>query len=997
MTTGHDQPISHRESDNSMKITFLGGADEVGASCSLIEVAGKRLLIDAGIRISPKSNRGIQKDQLPDLQPISAVGGPDYILVTHAHTDHTAALPLIMEQYPHTPVLMTRPTEALVRVLQKDAQNIMRNRYEEEGELPMFDEISVNRLMDAIQLVEFNQAVKLGEGLQVTYHVAGHIAGAAMLVIESTEGTLVMSGDISMSPQRTVKSVDVPRIKADALVLESTYGGKLHANREAEEKRLIQTLQKVTERGGKVLIPAFALGRSQEIIQIIHAFSDKLDVPVYVDGMVRSVCDAYARFADLLPAFTVRQAGDKHLFFRDNVKPIRNRDMRDEVARSNSPCIVIASSGMLTGGASVHYAKHFARDDFNAIFLTGYQDEESPGRFLQRVMRDKDKGQTPTLRLGDSKVPLRCEIGTYSLSAHADESELINVAQAFKPDEVMLVHGDEGARHSLATGLRQRQVITTTPRIGTERSFNFKSRPWAIGKKVSKGNQSGNVDLFKLWESLKGQVGDYFSARELAQAWWGDGERADAMQERLQLADNIYFAADWRNKSTFQIKSEIQVKRSQRQRAIMLANPDLVGKLVVLRNSNGQPRLAVVVGADIDSFDAKVQNAKGTHYPADALLWVIGDWDGVAGVDGSIRTQLNALLKNARAHMDEVIDFPTRKALAAEERVVKPDDLLPDPLPATVDYQTALTSVVLALAADGAELVQDGLKPVRALEHGPLEQNEARELTMSMFSDDARLRKVGMDIHRNRLLLYFDFPQAAQRLYVEQIEDLIEQSGWDVKVQPQVNQQALSVALDELLPKGVEISKGPSYYMDKREVQVELSGIEDESIKDELTQQFLRLTDFKLTVSERQPVSVDVEAITATATGEKIEINQAYALIRQALEPLGLYKVGLKQGRLLLTFISPQVGYRHADTFKELAQITGYDLDVHPHPNQQKIMEVMRKLAQAVGWTISKGPSIYVDRATIGVKLANEPDAIIAEQVAHELDQQTGYQLEITT
>ncbi|MCL4256716.1 MAG: MBL fold metallo-hydrolase, partial [Anaerolineae bacterium] len=292
-----------------MNITFLGGADEVGASSTLIEIAGKRILVDVGIRISPKTNRGIQNDQLPDLQPISAMGGFDYLLVTHAHTDHTGALPLVVEQYPHVPVLATRPTQVLTRILQADAQRIMKSKHEEEGELPIFDEIASQRLMDAFQTVEFNQPIHLGEGLQVTYHVAGHIAGAAMLVFESEEGTLVMSGDLSLNQQRAVVPAKVPRIKADALVLESTYGGKLHANRDAEEKRIIASLKAVTDGGGKALIPAFALGRAQEVLQIILAYRDQLDVPVYVDGMVRSVCNGYATFADLLPPNSVKMAG----------------------------------------------------------------------------------------------------------------------------------------------------------------------------------------------------------------------------------------------------------------------------------------------------------------------------------------------------------------------------------------------------------------------------------------------------------------------------------------------------------------------------------------------------------------------------------------------------------------------------------------------------------------------------------------------------------------
>lgn len=818
-----------------------------------------------------------------------------------------------------------------------------------------------------------------------------------MLILESSEGTLVMSGDVSMSEQRTVKSVEVPRIKADALVLESTYGGKLHANRVAEEKRLMQTLQRVTERGGKVLIPAFALGRSQEVIQIIHAFRDQFDVPVFVDGMVRSVCDAYARFADLLPPRTVKMAGDDHLFFRNKVKPIRSNEHRQEVARSAALCVVVASSGMLTGGASVVYAEHFAPEERNAILLTGYQDEEAPGRFLQRIMREQEQGETPVLSLGDKKVKVRCELGTYSLSAHADESELISIAEAFKPQEIMLVHGDEGPRHSIATGLRQRQRITTTPRIGTERTFAFQSKPWAIGAKVKSGGHTGEVELRELWNSLKDQAGSYFSSRELAQVWWGDGERAKEMAIRLDQQDNVYFAADWRNKTTFRVNSQGQVDAALRRRAIMLANPDIVGKLIVLRNSNDQPRLGVVKSADIDSFEAIVQGAKGSRNPADALLWVVGDWDGVEGVEGSVKTQLTALMKNARAQIDVLFPYSKRLELVEAGQAVTPESLLPETLPEGVDRQTALVAIILGLAEDGATLEQNGLKPQRALQSGPLEQNEARELALTFFPPEARLRKVGLDVHRKRLLLSFDFPQAAERAYADRIEELIEQTGWNVQVKPQVNQGALAMALNELLPAGASISKGPSYYMDKREVQAEISGLDDTS---DLEANFLRMTDFRLVTSRKGDSAPTPEAVVAPASseqGEQMEINAAYALVREVLEPRGLYKVGLKQGQLVLSFISPQVGERCTEEITSLAKKTGYSMSIHPHPNQQQIIQVAQRLVSGAGWQVQKGPSIHVDRATIGFKLLVSPPDAEVEEVAAALEEKTGYSLEIST
>ena len=974
-----------------MKITFLGGADEVGASCSLIEIAGKLILVDAGIRISPRSNRGVQNSQLPDLQPISAVGGPDFILVTHAHTDHTGALPLVLEQYPHVPVIATQATQTLTRVLQLDAQRIMKSRQEQEGELPLFDEISVQRLMDAFQTIEFNKPLKLGEGLQVTYYTAGHIAGAAVLVFESGEGTLVMSGDISKSEQRTVQSVVVPPIKADALVLESTYGGKLHANRVGEEKRLMQTLQRVTERGGKVLIPAFALGRAQEVIQIIHAYGDEFDIPIYVDGMVRTVCDAYHTFADILPKPTVRMAKDEHLFFRGKVRPIRNGAHRMEVAMSESPCVVVSSSGMLTGGASVVYAKHFAPDERNAILLTGYQDEEAPGRFLQRIMREREGGDTPTLKFDDATIKVRCEIGTYSLSAHADEMELVSFADALKATDIMLVHGDPGARHSLATALRQRGKSVTTPKIGQTKQLSYKERPWGVAG-VQAGKEQGDVDLQKLWESLKGRANDFFSLRELAQVWWGAADRIAEMQAALDSDRNIYFSADWRNNKSYKVKTDEQIQRIQRSRAIMLANPDIIGKLIVMRNSNGQPRLAVVNGADIDSFSAMVHNQRGTQHPADALLWVIGEFEKLDD-EKSVRGNLTDLHQEIRKYKDMILPFSKRLKLAQDGKPILPELLMPDELPEGIDLQIALAAIVMTLAEDGATLERGGLLPHRAREYGPLEQNEARDLAMELIPDNAYLRKVGMDIHRKRLILTFDFPDTIERRFGKDIEQVIEQTGWDVHIKPAVNQQSLGIVAEEIMPEGVTIKKGPSYHMDKRQVQYELSNVTDEQIS-ELSKTFRELTGYDLIISNRSSDTLASDApVGDVVAGQKMEINAAYGLIRSRLDAVGLGKTSLKQGNIVLSFISPQVGERYIDEIQKLSQETGYPLRIHPHPNQHQIMLIANKFLRETDWTITKGPGIHTDRAELSIKVAGDIEVSQLEQLNARLVEATGFKL----
>jgi Cft2 family RNA processing exonuclease len=977
-----------------MNLTFLGGADEVGASSTLISISGKQILVDAGIRISPRTNRGIQNDQLPDLRPISEAGGPDYILVTHAHTDHTGALPLIVEQYPHVPVLATRPTVDLVRILQADAQRIMQSRQEQEGELPLFDEIAAERLVNAFQPVEFRQPVRLGDSLQVTFHPAGHIAGAAMLVLESDTGTLVMSGDVSLSDQRAVVKAVVPNVKADALVLESTYGGKLHANRVAEEKRLIETLRQVVARGGKALIPAFALGRAQEVLQIILAYRDQLDVPVYADGMVRAVCRAYAGFADWLPSRTARAAGDNPLFFRDNVMPVRSAAHREEIARAEGPAVIVASSGMLTGGASVMYAAALAGDAHNAIFLTGYQDEEAPGRFLQRIMRQHEAGDSVTLRLNDQAVALRCQLGTYSLSAHADESELASVADVLEVDDVMLVHGDPGARHSLATNLRQRGRRVQTPKIGQTITFAFAPRPWAMGQ-VSSGHESRSLDTRELWEALKQQAGNFYSAGELARMWWGDTTRAEEVIT-VMTADELYFAADWRRRDTFCVRTPEQVARTQRQRAIMLAHPDIVGQLVVLRDSNNRPRVGVVVNAEAEKFEANVYGAKGRHYPADALLWAIAPWrEFPADTDGKLR--IGSALRQAQELQDTILPFARRQKLVSQAEPVIPEKLLPSLLPTGVTREIATLAAVLALARDGAVLGQNGLVPQRAQQGEPMEMNQARQAALAALPPEANVRKVGLENNRYRMTLFFDFPETAIRHYAEEIERIVDLTGWEVTVNPQVNQLALGTAAYDLLPSGVNIVKGPSFYIDQRQVHVEVNCEGDFA---EVERAYQEQTGFRLVIrqpgdTKNGPDQNQTARVDPVSAQNQMEINAAYGVIRQVLEPYGLYKTSLKQGQIVLAFISPQVGERHQDTITALANETGYTIMIHPHPNQQQIIQVVQQVVRDAGWQIRKGPSIHIDRGEVAVTLADDVAETAVDPVAQQIEERTGYRFVI--
>ncbi len=1003
-----------------MKLTFLGGADEVGASCTVIDIAGKKILVDAGIRISPKTSRGLQNDQLPHLAHLTDIGGPDAILITHAHTDHTGALPQVVRSYPRVPIYATKATIDLSRVLLLDSSRLMGTRFEAEGELPLYDTADVELLLDNWQPVEFNKALKLGADLQATFHPSGHIAGAAMIVFESTEGVLVMGGDDSVSEQRTVVSAKPPRIRADALVLESTYGGRQHANRKYEEQRLIDTIKQVTDGGGKVLIPAFALGRAQEVIQIILAYRDQLNVPVYVDGMVRAVCDAYAGFSDILPKNTVKMARNRPLFFRENVHAVKSKQQREDIMRGTDPFVVVASSGMLTGGASVAYAAAFASDERNGIFLTGYQDEESPGRFLQNVMRRKERGEVPLLQLGNDKVPLRCHLGTYSLSAHADENELIALADAMDAQRVFLVHGDAEARGSLWEKMKGRGRAVSRPKVGQEKHIE-KRRRLVVKQDGEVGElepQAAEMDAEGLWQMLVGHQGEEITAREMAQVWYGDVERYQEVIEALE-EDGTYFAQDWRLKHQFTIKKRWQVEKAIRSRLVMRRNAHIAGQLIVLRNANHQPRLGVVRSVAEDSFTAIMQGSKAMQHDGDHFVWTIGDWEG--DDDENIKLQLNDLLKEAEASIERVVPYSKRQLLAAKDELVNPSELVdlpPDPLPEGEigeqvyrAYLVDMAAAVLALARDGAMYEFDGLKLERALPSGPVNQQVAREAAINAFPPEARLRKVGILAHKNTLILNFDFPEAAREKYRDSIEALRLETGWEANIRMTTNQQALSSAVAEVLPFGTRVVKGPSLFMDKKEVTAEVEDLTAEQIT-EAENAYQDLTNYGLRLIRREsaagtngaaaaaPIAVDVTAQAPTeesVPAGPMEINAAYAAVKAALEPKGLQKAGVKNGTMVLTFISPQLGARYTDEIAQLAAKTGYPMRLHEHPMQNIILDMTRTLLRQVGWSVKKGPGIHTDRQEVSIKLVDTQTISDEElaQVSAMLEQETGYRLVI--
>lgn len=442
---------------DTMDFHLLGGASRIGRSSTLLTWSAGSILVDAGL--------AFQGERLPDFDRILDLGHPpEAVLITHAHTDHTGSLPAVHRAFPASPIYMTAPTLDLVRILLLDALKLARQGMAEEA-LPHWGEEDVLALLERIIPVSASQPVSLPGGAHALWLPAGHILGAAGIAITTPEGTAFFTGDFHGTSQRTVGSALRSQVRADVVITEATYGNRLHADRTRQERSLIEAIAKTLHQGGKVLIPAFAIGRAQEILLILreaieqHAFPE--GTQVVADGMVRDVCDVYAQH----PLWVTRSLrhrihANRHPFWCDNIIRFPREGSREQLAASHTPLVVVASSGMLNGGASLAWFRLLAPDASNAILITGYQDEESPGRAVQNLAvpaTTESAQRSLTLPTGEICSVL-AQVNTFALSAHADGQQIAAHVTGMNPHTVVLVHGDEDARARLAEIISENSV-----------------------------------------------------------------------------------------------------------------------------------------------------------------------------------------------------------------------------------------------------------------------------------------------------------------------------------------------------------------------------------------------------------------------------------------------------------------------------------------------------------------------------------------------------------
>jgi Cft2 family RNA processing exonuclease len=441
---GETEGLGELEGDKYLDrliVTPLGAARGIGASCFRVQIGPYEIVMDAGTR--PKGS-----DPLPAFELLDR---PNLMLVTHAHLDHIGALPIFHRDFPDVPMICTHGTREIAHVMLTDGLKVQKAQQKEGNEDfgQVFSADDLDRTLFTLQTQPVGVNFSPLPGLTVRFIHAGHIVGAACIYMEYGNRSILYTGDYNTTSSRTAEGLKLADLtKADILITESTYGADTHPSRRSQESDLIKAIVEVVAAGGNVLIPAFALGRAQEIILAIRtsALFHSVNVPVYVDGLVREVTDLFQNQLELLPAAVKNFAKTQSPFFSEKSSPriISIGSQKERPLAIAHPSVIIASSGMLTGGASIGYAKILLERENAAIFISGYTDEESPGRFLQSLEPGSE------IELDGTALTVRAKIQRFNLSAHADRVGITQVIHRVNPQHLILIHGSQSALHELS-------------------------------------------------------------------------------------------------------------------------------------------------------------------------------------------------------------------------------------------------------------------------------------------------------------------------------------------------------------------------------------------------------------------------------------------------------------------------------------------------------------------------------------------------------------------
>ncbi|NHX35741.1 MULTISPECIES: beta-CASP ribonuclease aCPSF1 [Halolamina] len=472
----------HREEmqdEQWVRITTLGCCREVGRAAFILNTAETRVLVDCGDKPGAEG-------EVPYLQIPEALGAGaqnlDAVVLTHAHLDHSALIPLLFKYGYDGPIYCTEPTRDLMGLLTLDYLDVAAK----EGRTPPYDSAQVREAIKHCIPLEYGDVTDIAPDLKLTFHNAGHILGSAVSHFHVGDGlyNVAFSGDIHYDDTRLFNGAvnDFPRV--EALVMESTYGGRndYQTDQEDSEEALIEAINDVHDKGGKVLIPAFAVGRSQEIMLVIEEAmrSGKIpEMPVHLDGMIWEATAIHTTYPEYLRDDLQDRIfhEDENPFLAEQFNHIDGGEEERQEVVDEGPSIILSTSGMVTGGPIMSWLRHLGSDPDSTLTFVGYQAQGTLGRRIQNGWDEIPVSDFGSNRDGrTSTLTLEMDVNTVDgFSGHADREGLMNFVRNMspRPEKVLCVHGDESSVQDFSSALYHEFNMRTFAPKNLE-TFRFK-------------------------------------------------------------------------------------------------------------------------------------------------------------------------------------------------------------------------------------------------------------------------------------------------------------------------------------------------------------------------------------------------------------------------------------------------------------------------------------------------------------------------------------------
>ncbi len=448
------------DGENWARMTTLGGFREVGRSCALLSTKDTKILIDCGVKF------GGQDDATPYLNapealPLEQI---DAVVLTHAHLDHTGIAPLLFKYGFEGAVYTTAPTRDTMSMLMIDYLKVA---FGEARKAP-YETSHIRKMVLHTIPLRWGETTDIAPDVRLTLQDAGHILGSSSCHFHVGDGlhNIVFSGDMKYEDTWLFNRTHDRFPRLDSILIESTYGGyhDFQPTRREARDNLKEIIVRAIERGGRIIVPVFAVGRSQEVMIVIENLVEKGDIPktdVFLDGMIMeatAIHTAYPEFLNTTLRNRIFQKGENP-FLNPIFNQVENSEMRREVLTMPGPIIVLATSGMLNGGPVMEYFKHWCSDPQNTIVFVGYQAENTIGRKIQRGWNELtllDKGK-------QISYPIKMQVETCEgFSGHSDRKQLLEYFRNLhpKPKTVFVGHGDESKCIEFANTLRKKYGLT---------------------------------------------------------------------------------------------------------------------------------------------------------------------------------------------------------------------------------------------------------------------------------------------------------------------------------------------------------------------------------------------------------------------------------------------------------------------------------------------------------------------------------------------------------